>query len=234
MSCICMCVCVCVCVCMQREGWYRELREPVRSQDGSYLVEFIHRENMLLQVILLMSGARCEWVCPLTTTTTTTTIFLHHPPPLTPTTPTRLVTAFLLKFCKNPSTGSAKKKYKGKKSLQTFTEQVFFFFGVISQEHQKATIGYCLCWPLLCAPAVCFVLTCSTRKREKVSVNKRNVFVFIGPDRRVDLRNPHVPQLVSLRVALVTMSPSSTHVFPFSGHTCDYFKGRRGTQRRLE
>lgn len=30
----------------------------MRSQDGSYLVEFIHRENMLLQVILLMSGAQ--------------------------------------------------------------------------------------------------------------------------------------------------------------------------------
>lgn len=40
---------VCVCVC--RMGCAK------RSQDGSYLVEFIHRENMLLQVILLMSGA---------------------------------------------------------------------------------------------------------------------------------------------------------------------------------
>lgn len=46
--------CVCVGVCA---GSVRRACKHMRSQDGSYLVEFIHRENMLLQVILLMSGA---------------------------------------------------------------------------------------------------------------------------------------------------------------------------------
>ena len=32
----------------------------MRSQDGSYLVEFIHSENMLLQVSLLMCAVQPE------------------------------------------------------------------------------------------------------------------------------------------------------------------------------
>lgn len=49
-------VCVCVCAGSVCEDG-NEACKHMRSQDGSYLVEFIHRENMLLQVILLMSGA---------------------------------------------------------------------------------------------------------------------------------------------------------------------------------
>lgn len=40
----------CACVC-EREDDSKACKH-MRSQDGSYLVEFIHRENMLLQVIL--------------------------------------------------------------------------------------------------------------------------------------------------------------------------------------
>lgn len=58
-----VCVCVCVRVCRPRaskcvrERMVNSAREHMRSQqDGSYLVEFNHGENMLSQVILLTSG----------------------------------------------------------------------------------------------------------------------------------------------------------------------------------
>lgn len=55
-----VCVCVCrprACKCV-RERMVNSAREHMRSQDGSYLVEFIHGGNMLSQVILLTSGTR--------------------------------------------------------------------------------------------------------------------------------------------------------------------------------